>query len=152
MKPRVGGRSSERCGGPKTNLRLQAGARRALIEYALADPARETCGLLGGDGNIARHFYPVTNIASQPECRYEMEPAQQIAAMACMRGRGEKLLAIVHSHPKTAAEPSVADIAEANYPDTVYVIVSLTNAKRPVMKGYYLRPGCAPEVVTLHES
>ncbi len=131
-------------------LLLHPDAQRALIGHCLGDPKRETCGLLSGRENRATRFFPVDNIASQPQRHYEMEPAQQIAAMAHMRRHGQQLLAIAHSHPASTAEPSSTDIAQANYPEAIYLIVSLLIPDHPVVNGFRLIPGLAPQKVALH--
>ena len=38
------------------------------------------------------------------------------------------MLGFYHSHPRSAAEPSPTDLAEASYPDHLYLIVSLAAA------------------------
>ena len=45
--------------------------------------------------------------------------------MKKMREQDEELLAIVHSHPHSIAEPSALDQAQHQYPDAYYLIVSL---------------------------
>ena len=43
-----------------------------------------------------------------------------------MRERGEQLLAIYHSHPRSAdPQPSATDVRLAYYPSAVYLIVGL---------------------------
>ena len=98
-----------------------------MLAHARRHPALEVCGLLGGDeaGNAVGH-YAVENVAADPRRRFLMQPEGQIAAMKRMRARGETLLAIYHSHPNGAAEPSVRDIDDAQYPDTWYLIAVLT--------------------------
>ncbi len=130
-------------------LVLHTRAYRALIDHCLRDPEREACGLLSGRENRVTRFYPIDNIASQPKRNYEMEPAQQIAAMAHMRRHGQQLLAIAHSHPESAAEPSSTDIEQASYPEAIYLIVSLLIPEQPVVKGFRLSPGRTPRKVGL---
>ncbi len=103
-------------------LRLSKTIMTTMQEQALASPRSEVCGLLGGGDDTARSYYPIDNIARQPAREYLMDPEQQIDAMRSMRERGESLLAIYHSHPDAPAEPSAADLAMAEYPDTIYVI------------------------------
>jgi proteasome lid subunit RPN8/RPN11 len=46
------------------------------------------------------------------------------------------LLAIYHSHPHTQAYPSSTDVALAFYPDSLYVIVSLEEPEKPVVRAF----------------
>ena len=109
-------------------LTLPAVLRRRMLEHALASPGEEVCGLVGGRDGTPVNYYPVTNDAPDRECRFLMNPAEQIAAMRCMRAGGEQLLGIFHSHPGAPAAPSAVDLALAAYPGTVYFITSLQGA------------------------
>ena len=95
----------------------------ALLAHAEAERPNEACGLLAGIGGRVRRVYPVENIHHSPTV-YEMNPAQQLAAFLDMEAAGWELSAIYHSHPAGPAEPSPTDIAQAYYPDSLYVIVS----------------------------
>jgi proteasome lid subunit RPN8/RPN11 len=101
--------------------------KKQILEHALASPEVEVCGLIGGDDNTALTIYPVTNIATDQARRFLMDPEEQINTMRNMRENNETLWGIYHSHPNTPAEPSVADLEMAAYPDVIYVIVSLVN-------------------------
>jgi proteasome lid subunit RPN8/RPN11 len=95
----------------------------ALQAQAQAELPNETCGLLGGQGGRVFRVYPVENIHHSPTV-YEMHPAQQIAAFLDIEAAGWEVIGIYHSHPAGPAVPSPTDIAQAYYPDSVYVIVS----------------------------
>jgi proteasome lid subunit RPN8/RPN11 len=64
----------------------------------------------------------------------------QIAAMHPMREYGESLFAIFHSDPTSPAEPSPRDLAEAAYPEALYLITSLNLSGLLVMRGFRLTP------------
>jgi len=97
-----------------------------LLHLAQASPQQEICGLIGANAfGRPVSCYPVANSAEHPQNRYCMEPGQQIAAMKAMRDKQETLFAIFHSHPETPAIPSATDIAQANYPQTLYLIISM---------------------------
>lgn len=134
--------------GSAKRLRIEADAHAALVRHLLSDPHRETCGVLSGRNETAAHFHPVPNVSTTPEKRYEMDPGAQIQAFRRMRESGERLLAIAHSHPHGEAWPSAMDIAEANYPEAVYVIASLRGAE-PELRGFWLHPGQDPRPVQL---
>jgi proteasome lid subunit RPN8/RPN11 len=51
-----------------------------------------------------------------------------------------ELLAIYHSHTKSAAYPSQTDVNQAvAWPDQIYLIVSLEDEDAPEVKGYLLK-------------
>lgn len=99
-------------------------ATRLLFE-AQKQPDVEVCGFLGAKDGVPCEIHPVTNIAAEPACRFEMEPAGQIAAIKAMRKNGETMLAIYHSHPSAPPEPSILDLEGLGYPDALYLIISL---------------------------
>ena len=96
-----------------------------LLHHAQQTPEQEVCGLISSQNNIPLHCYPIKNTADKPESFFNLDAQQQIQAMANMRDNNEQLFAIYHSHPTAPAIPSNADIEQANYPDALYIIISL---------------------------
>ena len=97
-----------------------------LLHLAQSSPDQEICGLIGANlKGLAVSCYPVSNQASLPNIRFQMDEPQQIAAFKLMRERQENLFAIYHSHPTAPAEPSASDIEQANYPEALHLIISL---------------------------
>ncbi len=92
-----------------------------------ANPA-ECCGLIGGqDPARARSVYRLNNIAADPLVAYEAAPEELFAAQRLMRERGEQLLGIYHSHPRSRDPlPSETDVRLAYYPSAVYFIIGLS--------------------------
>lgn len=91
-----------------------------------ASPA-ECCGLIGGcDQGRARVVYRLRNVARDPLVGYEAAPEELFAAQRSMRERGEELLAIYHSHPRSSEPvPSETDVRLAYYPSAIYFIIGL---------------------------
>ena len=86
----------------------------------------ECCGLLlGQDDDAIVQSVRAANIAADPTRRFEIDPQDHIDARRAARGRGLAVLGFYHSHPRSSAEPSPTDLAEATYPDHLYLIVSL---------------------------
>ncbi len=109
-----------------------------ILHYAQEIPDREVCGLIGGRNGLPTQCYPVTNVAEHPECRFLLDAREQINAMRLMRERGEDLFAIFHSHPTDTAEPSVTDHQQADYPEALYLIVSLGTKGVLELRGFRL--------------
>jgi [CysO sulfur-carrier protein]-S-L-cysteine hydrolase len=108
-----------------------------MFVHALEDRPNECCGMVGGNDGVATKVVPVLNAAASP-LRYEMDPQGQFDALKEIEADGE-LLAIYHSHTKTAAYPSQTDVNQAqNWPEPIYLIVSLAVADKPDVKGFHL--------------
>lgn len=108
-----------------------------ILGHALQSPEQEVCGLIGTRADSAR-VYPIKNIAGECDHLFAMDPQQQIDAMRRMRENGEELFAIYHSHPHAPATPSALDLAQAAYPEALYLIVSLNTKGVLEMQGYRL--------------
>ena len=81
----------------------------------------------------------VANSAASP-LRYEMDPQEQYNALKSIEDGGGELLAIYHSHTKSAAYPSQTDVNQAvAWPEQIYLIVSLADSDAPDVKGYLLK-------------
>jgi proteasome lid subunit RPN8/RPN11 len=98
-----------------------------------ASPA-ECCGLIGGviDGR-ASAVYRLRNVARDPLVAYEAAPEDLFAAQRLMRERGESLLGIYHSHPRSAEpQPSETDVRLAYYPAAIYFIIGLAETSATI--------------------
>ena len=128
---------------------------RALLDEMLAHVNRlfpeEACGLVSGLNGRAAQVYPVENVRHSPVA-FEMEPLQQIRAMLAMEAEGLELIAIYHSHPDSPARPSATDVANAYYPDTVQLIISLADRARPSVRTFTIIDGVVAEVEWEEES
>ncbi len=108
-----------------------------MTVHALEERPNECCGMVGGKDGVATKVIPVANAAASP-LRYEMDPKGQYDALKEIEADGE-LLAIYHSHTKSAAYPSQTDVNQAqNWPEPIYVIVSLVDDQNPDVKGFHL--------------
>jgi proteasome lid subunit RPN8/RPN11 len=97
-----------------------------IVSHALDVAPHECCGLIGGNDARAQTVYPLRNVATDPFVTYEAAPEDLFAAQRAMRDRGEQLLAIYHSHPRSNdPQPSETDVRLAYYPAAVYFIVGL---------------------------
>ena len=108
-----------------------------IFAYALAAAPAECCGLIGGTNDgIAKSIYSLRNLAADKIVSYEAAPEDLFAAQRQMRDRGEELLAIYHSHPRSAEPtPSETDVRLAYYPQAVYFIIGLAGPQ-PVARAF----------------
>lgn len=112
------------------NIRLKKAHVEEILLHAREASPHECCGLIGGTDNIATTTYRMRNIAADSLVAYEADPEDLFAAQRAMRERGEQLVAIYHSHPRSSdPEPSATDVRLAYYPSAVYFIVGLAGAE-----------------------
>ncbi len=116
--------------GPEP-LAIPAAIRNAMVDHCLREAPLECCGLLGGAGRLVASFFTLRN-ELQDEARYRADTRELIAAVQALRARGEEILALYHSHPKTDAIPSKTDLRENYYGDVPRIIVSLAGAEPEV--------------------
>ncbi len=109
-----------------------------IVAHSREDLPNECCGMVGGRDGEAEVVVRVENAAASP-LRYEMDPQGQYDALKSIEDEGRELLAIYHSHTKSAAYPSQTDVNQAvAWPEQIYLIVSLADADEPDVKAYLL--------------
>ena len=103
---------------------------------------REVCGILTGRDGVVTRVFPCRNVSDTPQARYRMEGRDQYAAMKAADAEGEELVAIYHSHPKSAPYPSDTDRADARWwPDPLYLLLSPWKGDPPEYGAYAIRDG-----------
>jgi proteasome lid subunit RPN8/RPN11 len=115
-----------------------------LIAHAVADLPNECCGMIGGRDGVATTVHRATNTEASP-FMYVMDPREQLAVMDAIDDAGDDLVAIYHSHTRSAAYPSRTDVELAFFGQTLYVIVSLADPDAPEIRAFRLRRDQPPE-------
>lgn len=108
-----------------------------LLQHAQSSPEHEICGLVARRGESFR-VIPIRNASPMPDRLFEMDERELIDAMKAMRENEETLFAIYHSHPDSAPQPSVTDLARAGYPEALHLIISLETRGVLQMRGWRL--------------
>ena len=116
-----------------------------IVDQAKAEAPIEACGILAGHGSAVEKIYKMINVNNRHD-HFMMQPEEQFAVMKDMRAAELSMLAIYHSHPESPARPSQEDIRMAFTPGVAYVIVSLQDESRPVIKGFEIEDGTVAEV------
>lgn len=126
----------------------------AIVKHAWAGRPNEVCGLLGGvmavggvngeEKRIVRQVYHLTNVDDSP-MHFSLDPREQFAAVRDMRQKGLALLGNYHSHPASPARPSAEDIRLAFDSELSYVILSLVEGNKPVLRSFRIRGGAVEE-------
>ena len=98
---------------------------KAMRDQARRALPRECCGLLiGTPGRIVR-MVPAPNCHTEPERFFTIDPAVQFNVLRELRGLNEeqRLIGHYHSHPAGPAAPSERDLADANDPALVWLLI-----------------------------
>jgi [CysO sulfur-carrier protein]-S-L-cysteine hydrolase len=126
--------------------------RKASFDQIVAQAEREfpfeCCGFIIADDAI-EEVRPITNIQNRKHAEdpaafardgrtaFLMEPREHLAVLKEIDSRRLKLRAVYHSHPDHDAYFSATDRAQAcsfdpgepDYPDTVYIVISVRAAR-----------------------
>jgi proteasome lid subunit RPN8/RPN11 len=115
-----------------TGLQLPPAVAEELMRHARSELPNEACGLISGSlptGSASR-FYPARNVEASP-LRYNVHPEDLVRITFEIEDAGEELVAIFHSHTRSAAIPSATDRRTAMYPDPFYLLASLADPDAP---------------------
>ena len=110
-----------------------------MIAHALEADPEECCGVLVGKGDVVTGSRRVTNVHDERARRYTMDPLELVNAEREAERRGEEFVAFYHSHPDSQARPSETDIdnaVESEWTEPYYVLVSLAEKTRPVVRAF----------------
>jgi proteasome lid subunit RPN8/RPN11 len=113
-------------------LALPSPVADELMGHARTELPNEACGLLSGSlatGHATR-FHPARNVEASP-LRYNVHPEDLVRITFAIEDGGEELVAIFHSHTRSAAVPSATDRRTAMYPDPFYLLASLADPDAP---------------------
>jgi proteasome lid subunit RPN8/RPN11 len=129
---------------PQTSLRHVRISRAhwdALVDHAREDAPNECCGYLWARDGQVEGTERAENERKSPY-GYSLD-AQSMLEVWKLDDEGGFQVGTYHSHPKSAAEPSQTDMNLAEYPDWLYLIVSLEG--EPMVRGWWIREGKVTE-------
>ncbi len=118
-------------------MRLPAALAESLVAHAREEFPNECCGLIAGRDGTATRVLRAVNSEGSP-FMYVMDPREQMQLMDEIDEAGDDLLAIYHSHTRSAAYPSTTDVDLAFFAEPLYVIVSLQDDSNPVIRAFHL--------------
>lgn len=108
-------------------IALPADLRAGILAAARAAHPGECCGLLLGlwdqDRAHVTALHPARNLAIDPD-RFDLDPADHIAAQKAARATGHAVIGCYHSHPHGRAEPSASDLAGAAQDNFLWLIAA----------------------------
>ncbi len=133
-----------------SGLVLPPAVAEELLAHARHELPNEACGLLSGSlaAGRAKRFHAARNIEASP-LRYNVHPEDLVRITFAIEDAGEDLVAIFHSHTRSAAVPSATDRRAAMYPDPFYLLASLADPDAPpasALRAWRIAHGEAIEV------
>jgi proteasome lid subunit RPN8/RPN11 len=117
----------------------------AIVDHARTDYPNEACGVIIGDrpaadGGVALRWVAMRNESASP-LRYRIHAEDLYPVLVEVEDADDLAFwAIVHSHVRSAAYPSPTDVAQAVFPDALYLLVSL-EADEPALGAYRIVDG-----------
>ena len=81
-------------------------------------------------------LFVARNSAAQPEEAYAMATDDQQRILAEIDDQGLDIFALYHTHPSAPAYPVADELRGAYYTNAYYILVSLADADRPVLRAY----------------
>jgi len=126
-----------------SGMRLPESVAVELRDHARRALPNEACGLLAGDAvsGAVTAFHPARNEHASP-LRFSVDAEDLVRISYAIEAAGQALLAIFHSHPHGAAEPSATDIREARYPDALHLLCGGDGS----LRAWRIGEGAATEV------
>ncbi len=116
---------------------IRQSALEEMEAHARAESPRECCGVLIGLAGRVLEARRAANLSDDPN-RFLVDPRAHVEALRETRRRELHVVGFYHSHPHSAPVPSPTRSAEASYPEFVYVIVGLSDARADA-RMYFLR-------------
>jgi proteasome lid subunit RPN8/RPN11 len=115
----------------------------SIAAHGRTEYPREACGILTGPqgqaGPLRRpdRFVPIVNRHPEPEKFFDMDHTGIINAYRVMDEIRHDPVVIYHTHPRTAAEPSLTDIQNAWNLEAIYIICSFAkSATQPTFRAW----------------
>jgi proteasome lid subunit RPN8/RPN11 len=111
-----------------------------MIAHAREDAPNECCGIIAGqDGRATRLFRAINSEASP--YRYSVDAKDLFRIYRECEDNDWTFLAIYHSHTASEAYPSPTDVRLAFWPEAYYVLVSLQDSEKPVVRAFRILDG-----------
>jgi proteasome lid subunit RPN8/RPN11 len=106
-----------------------------MIAHAVDEAPNECCGIIGGKDGRAVKLFRAINAEASPY-RYSVEPKDLLRIFRECEENDWSFLAIYHSHTASEAYPSPTDVRLAFWPEAYYVLVSLADKEKPVVRAF----------------
>jgi proteasome lid subunit RPN8/RPN11 len=116
-----------------------------IVAHAARDAPNECCGVVASRDGAATTVHSTENLAASP-FRFEIDGLTLMRLIDEIEERGEELVAIYHSHTRSAPYPSQTDVNfAALWPGTEWLIVGISKAAEPEVRNYLIEDGVIRE-------
>ena len=115
-----------------------------MTAHALEDAPNECCGIIAGQDGRAVKLFRAQNSEASPY-RYNVDPGELFRIHRECDENGWEFIVIYHSHTASEAYPSATDVRLAFWPETHYVLVSLMDREKPVVRAFRIEDGRVSE-------
>ncbi len=111
-----------------------------MIAHAKEDAPIECCGIIAGENGRATKLFRARNSEASPY-RYSVDSGDLFRIHREAEANDWSFLAIYHSHTASEAYPSATDVRLAFWPESYYILVSLEDADKPVVRAFRILDG-----------
>jgi len=125
-------------------LTLPGGFIEEMIAHAQEEAPNECCGIIAGVNGDAGKLFRARNSEASPY-RYSVDPKDLFRIYRECEDNDWNFLAIYHSHTASEAYPSPTDVRLAFWPEAYYILVSLQDAAKPVVRAFRILDGAVAE-------
>ena len=123
---------------------LESSYATEMIAHAREEAQNECCGVLAGSNGRVKRLFRAANALKSP-VRYSVDPRDLLLIHRELDAHGWDVVGVYHSHTHSPAYPSATDIELAFWPDSLYVIISLMEPERPVIRAFRIGEGRVEE-------
>ena len=107
-----------------------------IVAHAQEEAPNECCGIIAGNGDgAAVKLFRAKNAEASPY-RYSVAGDELFRINRECDANDWSFLGIYHSHTMSEAYPSPTDVRLAFWPDAYYILVSLEDAEKPVVRAF----------------
>jgi len=111
---------------------------KEVVEQGLREFPNECCGVIAAENGVPVKVFTMRNADASP-VTYRLDPKEQLKVWDELDEQGWDLWGIYHSHTHSEAYPSETDRRQAFYPDAYYILLSLQDREKPVMRFYTIQ-------------
>jgi proteasome lid subunit RPN8/RPN11 len=115
-----------------------------MVAHAVQGSPNECCGIIAGKDGRATKLFRAKNSEASPY-RYNVDPKDLLQIFRECEDNDWTFLAIYHSHTASEAYPSPTDVRLAFWPEAAYVLISLSDPARPVVRAFRIEDGAVTE-------